>query len=328
MDALFFSLNAVLPIIIMVLVGYVLKKIGLVDTDFAKKLNKIVFRVFLPVMLFLNVYKIDDISVFDFRYILYAASAALLIFFVSVPIVMLYTPRQDRRGVLLQSVFRSNYALIGIPLAGSLFGEAGEIVASLMSVVTIPIFNILAVVSLTVFNKEDNKPSVKKVLLGIVKNPLIQAILLGLLVLCVRALLVTWSVEFRLSDIQPIYKVLGNLSGLATPLALISLGAQFEFSAIKELKREIIFGVAARTVVVPLIGLSVAYLAFGNVFNGAHFAAFVALFATPLAVSTVPMTQEMNGDSSLAGQIVIWSTIVSGFTIFLTAYILKLLNVF
>ena len=143
-----------------------------------------------------------------------------------------------------------------------------------------------------------------------------------------RAALVNLSVEFRLSDIEPLYKVLGYLSGLATPLALISLGIQFEFSAIKELKKEIIFGTVARTVVVPTIGLSVAYFFFRDVFSGAHFAAFVALFATPLAVSTVPMTQEMNGDSSLAGQIVVWSTLVSGFTIFLVAFILKSVGVF
>ena len=122
--------------------------------------------------------------------------------------------------------------------------------------------------------------------------------------------------------------LLSLLSGLATPLALLSLGAQFEFSAIKELKKEIIFGTVARTVIVPLICLSIAYFAFRNLFSGAHFAAFVALFATPLAVSTVPMTQEMNGDSDLAGQIVVWSTIVSGFTIFLTAFILKAVGVF
>ncbi|MBO5909068.1 MAG: AEC family transporter, partial [Clostridia bacterium] len=275
MESLIFSLNAVLPIIIMVIIGYVLKKIGFVDADFAKVINKLVFRVFLPVMLFLNVYKIENIAAYNFTYILYAAIAALSLFAIAIPVVIAYTPKNERRGVLLQAVFRSNYALIGLPLAGALFGEQGEIFASLMSVVTIPIFNILAVISLTIFNKEGSKPSVKKVAFGIVKNPLIQGIVSALLVLGIRAVFVNLSIDFRLSDITPVYKVLGYLSGLATPLALISLGIQFEFSAIKELKKEIIFGTLARTVVVPLICLSVAYFAFRDAFNGAHFAAFV-----------------------------------------------------
>lgn len=328
MDSLIFSLNAVLPIMIMVFIGYLLKKSGFVEASLSKVLNKLVFRIFLPVMLFMNVYKIDDIRAFDFRYVLYAVGSALILFAVSLPVIISFSKRSDRRGVLLQSVFRSNYALIGIPLAGALFGEQGEIVASLLSAVTIPVFNILAVLSLTLFNSETARPSVKKILLGIIKNPLIQGIFAGIVTLVIRAVLVSCSVDFRLSDVTSIYKVLTYLSGLATPLALISLGIQFEFSAIKELKREIIFGTLTRTVIVPALGLSVAYFAFRDIFTGAHFAAFVALFASPLAVSTVPMTQEMKGDSDLAGQLVVWSTLVSGFTIFLIAFVLKSVGVF
>jgi len=110
----------------------------------------------LPVMLFLNVYKIESLADYNLTYIFYAVGFVLLLFAIFLPIVIFFTPRNERRGVLLQAVFRSNYALIGLPLAGALFGERGEIVASLLSVVSIPAFNILAVISLTVFNKEGN----------------------------------------------------------------------------------------------------------------------------------------------------------------------------
>ena len=328
MDSLLFSLNAVLPIIIMVVIGYVLKKIGLVDGKFSVMLNKLVFRLFLPVMLFLNVYKIESLADYNLTYIFYAVGFVLLLFAIFLPIVIFFTPRNERRGVLLQAVFRSNYALIGLPLAGALFGERGEIVASLLSVVSIPAFNILAVISLTVFNKEGKRPSIKGIFLEIAKNPLIVGVAIGLLTLGIRAIFQKADLDFRLSDIEPVMKVLNYLSGIATPLALISLGARFEFSAIKELKREIIFGTLVRTLLVPFLGISVAYLAFGNVFDGAHFASFVALFATPLAVSTVPMTQEMKGDTDLAGQLVVWTTLVSGFTIFIAAFVLKSLGIF
>ena len=328
MESFVFSVSAVSPIIIMVVIGYVLKKIGIVKEETAKILNKMVFRVFLPAMLFLNVYKIEDLSGIDFSYIAYAAAITIGIFLVSIPIVIQVTKKQERRGVILQAVFRSNYALIGLPLAESLFGEEGLAIASLLSAVIIPIYNVLAVVSLSIFGTGNEKPSVKKIVLNIVKNPLIQSVLLGVAFLMIRKMFVQYGIVFRLSDIKPIYTVLGNLSGVATPLALIALGAQFEFSAVSSLKKEIIFGTVMRILVVPAIGLGVAYFCFSSSFNGAHFAAFIAAFATPVAVSSVPMAQEMNSDATLAGQIVVWSTIISAFTVFAATWLIKIAGIF
>ena len=117
-----------------------------------------------------------------------------------------------------------------------------------------------------------------------------------------------------------------NLSAVATPIALISLGAEFEFVEVKEFRREILFTVAVRNFIVPTVMLAAAY--FIGIFSGSHFAAFVALFATPIAVSSVPMAQELGGESRLAGQLVVWTTLVSAVTIFLYSFILKLIGVF
>ena len=229
----------------------------------------------------------------------------------------------------MQVSFRSNYALVGIPLAASLFGEEGMIVATLLSAAAIPLFNVLAVISLSIFRDDgEGHVSVKKILLGIAKNPLILSIGAGLVALGVRASLVRCGVSFRLSHVTPVYTVLNQLSAVSTPLALLVLGAQFEFSAIKALRREIIVGTLARTVVAPLIGVGIAYLFFRGRFTGAHFAAFVALFATPVAVSSLPMAQEMGNDAALAGQYVVWTTILSAFTIFLASLLLRLAGVF
>lgn len=328
MESFVFALNAVAPIILMVAVGYWLKKVGLMKGDFAKAANKLVFRVFLPSMLFLNVYKIDSLGELEFGYIIYVFVALLVLFCVALPAVMAVTKHNDRRGALLQAVFRSNYALIGIPLTQSLFGDEGVAVATLLSVVSIPMLNVLAVISLSIFRGDGGRPSVKKILSDIVHNPLILSVLTGVLVLGIRALLVRWGVEFRLSDVKPIYTTLGYLSNLATPMALLVLGAQFEFSAVSSLRREILFGTIARTVAVPLLGIGVAYLFFRNVFGGAQFATFVAMFATPVAVSSVPMAQEMDADATLAGQLVVWSTLISAFTVFLAAFLLRLVGVF
>lgn len=328
MQSLIFAFEAVLPIIIMVGLGYIIKSVGLVKKDNAKLLNKLVFKLFLPVMLFLNVYNIKISTGIDYGYIIYGFVATLVIFVLSLPIVMLITNRSERRGTILQATFRSNYALIGIPLAESLFGSEGMIIATVLLAIIVPVFNVLAVISLSIFKVDTQKPNFKKIIIDIVKNPLIVSIFLGAVALVIRMLFVKYGITFRLSDVKPIFKVLNYLSSVATPIALLVLGIQFEFSAVKELRKEIFFGVLMRNVLVPLLGIGVAYLLFNDIFNGAHFAAFVAMFATPVAVSSVPMAQEMNSDVDLAGQLVIWTTVISAFTVFIASFLLKALGVF
>ena len=326
MDSFIFAVNAVLPLIVMALIGYLLVRCGMIPEGAARTLNKIVFRVFLPCTLFLNVYKIESLGGFNFGYIVYAIAADLLIYALAIPIVMALTKDGARRGVVLQSVFRSNYALIGIPLATSLCGAAGAEVSAVLSAFAIPVFNVLAVITLSVFSDRKERVSVKSILLDIAKNPLIESVVLGLAVLGVRAILGQNGIEWRLTEITPLFRVLESLSAVSTPLALIALGAQFKFSSIGAMKRELIFSVVARVVAVPLVALTVAYLFFD--FEAAHFASFVALFATPVAVSSVPMVQEMGGDTELAGQVVVWATATSARTRFLSIFARRRLGVF
>ena len=326
MESLFFAFNAVAPLIITALIGYLIKKLGLVTKDIAKPLNKIIFRVFLPCLLFLNVYRIENFNSIDSGYIIFSLIAVLAVFLLAIPFSFLASKQKTRRSVIIQGVFRSNYALIGIPLAEALFGEKGITVATLVSAIAIPLFNVLAIITLSVFGDSEEKVNIKNVLLGIIKNPLIIGVFSGLAALAVRALFVNSGISFRLSEITPVFTVLDYLSRCATPLALLTLGIQFEFSAAKELKREIVLATLARLVIVPVLTLSAAYLFFD--FSGEHFAVFVALFATPVAVSSVPMAQEMRADARLAGQLVVWNTIFSGLTIFIYAFILKAIGVF
>ena len=324
MESLLFALGAIAPIIITVAIGYILKKLGLMDGKVTKAANKLVFRLFLPCMLFLNVYKISAVSDIELGYVAYAIIALLCIFIFSLPAVMAMTKVPERRGALWQAAFRSNYALIGIPIAIALCGDRGAIYATVMGAVMIPIFNILAVFCLAIFS--DKRADYKSVLLGIVKNPLIIGVAAGGLLLLIRMLFVRLGIFFRLSDITPVYKVLSDLSAVSTPLALLCLGANFEFSAIASLKKQIILGVTLRNVLAPIIGIGLALLL--GCFTDAHFSVFIALFATPLAVSTVPMAQEMDGDHELAGQILVFSTIFSALSIFLSTYILRLVGIF
>lgn len=328
MDAFLFAAGAVSPIVLMVALGYFLKRVNFITDAFAKMANRLVFRVFLPAMLFLNVYNISDLGSVELGYVVYVIAALLLIFAAAVPAVLAVSRRPGARGALLQAAFRSNYALIGIPLAQSLCGARGVAAATLLMAVSIPLLNVLAVVSLSIFNQDGSRPSAKKIVMEVLRNPLIQGITAGLAALGIRAILVQAGVQFRLSDLTPLFKVLEYLSSVATPLALLVLGAQFEFSAVASLKKEILFGVLLRTAVVPLIGLGAAFLFFRERFTGAHFSSFIAMFATPVAVSSVPMAQEMNGDVTLAGQLVVWTTLLSAISVFLATFLLRLAGIF
>ena len=325
MDSFLFSVNAVLPIILMVALGYLLRRMGFINEDFAKKGNKLVFRVFLPTMLFLNVYNIEASMDIGVTYIIFAVIATFVFYFAGILISFVATKEQKRRAPFIQAVFRSNYALIGIPLAEAFYGKEGVAVAALLSAVSIPLFNVLAVVTFAVF-ADGEKPSVKKIFRDIVTNPLIIGVMLGVVMLLLKNGLASVGVTQTLSDLTPIYKFLNYLSNMATPLALIVLGAQFEFSAIPGMKREIIVSTLMRIIIVPTVAIGIAVIS--GFFGGAHIAAFVALFGTPVAVSTVPMTQELGGDSAFAGQLVVWTTLLSGITLFLFSFALKAIGVF
>lgn len=326
---LLFTTNAVMPIVAMVVVGYLLKKLNIITSGGAKEMNKLVFKIFLPVLLFLNVYKIESISGIRFGYILFVCAVVLLIFFLAAFTVRFVTNDPRKKGAWVQASFRSNYALIGIPLARSIYGATGSALATLLSAFTIPLFNVLAVIALRIYSDGKKKTDVKKIIIDILTNPLIDAIALGVFALLVRVLFVKCGINFRISTCEPLawlYSALSQISNAATPLALIVLGANFEFSAIPAMKKEIISAVSVRCIVSPIIGLTLAFLVGG--FSGAEFAAFVSVFGTSVAVSTVPMAQEMDSDAELAGQLVVWTTVISAITLFVFIYLLRVIGIF
>ena len=190
--------------------------------------------------------------------------ALCVIFLVGLAIALLTTPEGKRRGVVLQCSFRSNFAIIGLPLAAALGGAEAEAAAAVMSSLTVPLMNILAVLALSLFVHESGKISVKNILLDIVKNPLIQGVALGMVCLVLRWVQTEiWGeLIFSLSiHTKFFYTLLTWLKNITTPLALLVLGGQFVFSAVKELKKEIIISTLCRLVLAPVIGIGGAYLA-------------------------------------------------------------------
>ncbi|MBE5887793.1 MAG: AEC family transporter [Lachnospiraceae bacterium] len=334
MNIFLFAFNAISPIILLILLGYILKKINFLDAGWFKKGNKFVFRVCLPVLLFMNVYHIKSLEEINWTVVIYAEIIILLMFFLGLLLVKTTIPEDRQKGVILQCVFRSNFAIIGIPLAESLGGTEAMGIASILSAFSIPTFNILAVIALTMYNKDENghKASLTDTLKKIVTNPLILGVAAGMVVLVIRSLIPT-SAEMMGSgneagelifsirnDLPWLYTALNNISKISSPLALIVLGGQFDFAAVKELKKQIAIGTMARVVMVPAIALSVAIVlsTYTNLFHFSPevYPALIALFGSPVAVSSAIMAQEMDNDGVLAGQLVVWTSIASIFTIF------------
>ena len=261
LETIAFSFNAVAPILLLTALGYLFRQVGMFNDNFLTVANRFVFRVGLPVMLFCSVYQIDSLASIRWGFVLLATLTVILLFFVGLVLVRFLVPDRKQKGVIIQCTFRSNFAVIGLPLATSMGGAAGTAAASLLSAFTIPVFNILAVVALSLFSGAQ-RPSVKKILRDIARNPLILGVLLGLLMLVIRALLPKTAggePVFSLAGSLPwLYSVLSRLSALASPLAMLVLGGQFRFDAIHGLRRQLTLGVLCRTVLAPVLGLAIA----------------------------------------------------------------------
>lgn len=328
-STLLFAFNAIMPIVLLVVLGYLLKRIRFIDQYFINILNKYVFRVGLPILLFYNVYSIENLEDIDWAVILFAVLAILSVFMVGLIFVIIFIKNPEQKGVILQGIYRSNFALIGIPLAQALGGLQALAIVSIISAFTIPLLNILSVISLTIFQRNElgQKISIRKLAKIIITNPLIIGVFLGLITLVIRSFIPIKDGELVFSlknDLSFSYTFIKMISQTASPMALLALGGQFEFAVVKNLAKEIIMGVTWRLIIVPAVVLYVAYTLSTKI-PGIHdsYPAFIALFGTPLAVSSSIMVNEMGGDRNLAGQLVVWSTLLSMFSIFLIIVVMK-----
>ena len=233
LDIFIFALNAVMPIILLIALGYFLKKKGIFSKEFLKIGNKTVFQVLLPALLFTNVAKMDGFSVLRADLFLYIIVAILILFGMGL-VSTLFTSDHRQKWVLLQCTFRSNFALIGVPLAQLLAGESGVRTAAVISAFTIPIFNILGVVSLSVFlNKQTSiRSKITKILRDIFHNPLILGVLAGILFVCIKPFWTTLPIEFTgfFRKFEFLKTAIDYLAKASTPVALLVLGGQFELS--------------------------------------------------------------------------------------------------
>lgn len=306
-ESLFISLEIVLPLFFLMAIGYIIKRTGMMNETSVKQVNSVIFKIFLPLLVFLNIYNTELAESFNSKLLLYAVAGVLIQFVLSLCLVILVEKENSRRGVMLQGMFRSNFVLFGIPISTAFFGDQAAGLAAILIAVIIPLYNVLAVISLEIFN--GRRPNILKILLGIVTNPLIIGSVVGVLFLL-----------FHIELPTVLYETVSDISGIATPLAFIILGASFNFGDVGKYARELSLVLGCKLVFFPVLFLGIALL-LG--FRDAPLAVLLTVFGAPIAVSSFTMAQQMGGDHALAGQLVVFSSIFSIVTMFLFIFLLK-----
>lgn len=312
MENLMISANAVLPMCLVMALGYGTRRLGWLRREEISTINKIAFRIFLPCLLYYNIYCSDLSGSFDPLLMAYAVGGVLLTFGLALGYTLLTEKLPERRGVLIQGMFRSNYVIMGIPVATALLGADQLGTVSILIAVVVPLFNMLAVVVLEVFRGQKPKPL--HILGQIAKNPLVIGSVLGILTLVAG---------IRLPHI--LEQTIQSVSAIASPLQLFLLGAFFQFSGLKTYRRELVTVSIAKLIVAPGLFLGLGAL-LG--FRGVAFVSLIGIFASPTAVNSFTMAQQMGGDAELAGDIVVTTSAASILTMFLWIFLFKSLGMF
>ena len=311
LESFMVAFNAVAPFLILLGIEFAAVRLKLADRPFMDRLNALNYKVFFPFLMFNNVYSAKPENMPSVKLMVTGVLSVSLLVVLLVILVPKLVRENPRRGVIIQGIFRSNFIIYGIPLTTYVFGTEKSSICGMMIMIMVSLFNVVAVIVLEMF-REGGSIRPKQLLLGIVKNPLLQGCLAGL---------VFYLLQIRLPSF--IASPVSSLAGLATTLALVVLGANLKFDELKKNSRTISIVLAVRLVILPVVMLVFAYM-IG--LRGVELFLILMIFGTPVATSSYPMAQNMGGDGQLAGQLVFVSTVASLATIFVFIFTLSRLG--
>ena len=311
MDNIIVSFNVIAPVFFLMVLGYFLVNYtSLADGKLTKQANAIVFKIFLPCMLFYNVYQSDIGSEIHsrIRLCIWAAGGLLILFVLLCLIVPRIVTQENQQGVVIQGIFRSNYVIFGVAVVQNMYGPKSTTTAAILSAIVVPMYNFLAVVVLSIFG-EKRENDWKKIILDIIKNPLIISSVLGIIFSLLGIRLPT-AVDTTVQD----------LAKLSTPIAFMILGGDLDFSKVKGNLKTASVVLTIKLVILPLIMIPMVVM---MGYRDADLLSGVLAYQTPVAVSSYIMAQQAGADGQLAGQLVVFSSVLSIFTLFVTIFILR-----
>ena len=311
MENFIYSVDATFPIFLVMVIGYILKQIGMLNDNFVTVANRFNFKVTLPFMLFRDISGVDIRAVFDIRYVLFCALVSTACFWIIWGGVKLFLKDQSMRGAFVQASFRSSAAVMGLAFIQNMYGSSA--MGPLMIVSAVPLYNIFSVIVLTFegahSGEVDPKQKVKDACINIAKNPIILGILAGLVV----GLL---GIDFPVI----VDKTVNSVAQMATPLALITIGAGFEGRKALAKIRPTIAASMIKLVVQPLIFLPVAAW---MGFRGEQMIAILIMLASPTTPSCYIMAKNMDNDGVLTASVIVMTRLLAAFTLTGWIFILK-----
>lgn len=306
MESLLMACGVVVPMAIMVGIGMLLRTVNLADEPTMKKVDKLIFNVFMPLLSFYNIYKTDFTKLTNVAYIVFGCGLLTLLFIGSMVIVPKFVKPMPTAASLGQAIFRSNYLIFGAAVAESIYGAGNFGMITLLGAVAVPMYNAEAAILLE--KARNGAASPKKLMLAIAKNPTVIATVAGIAINLLRI-----TIPGLLLD------VVQDLAGLTTPLSFLSIGVTLKLGAVGK-KKYLISGVIIRLVLVPMVIIPLAALCG---FRGQEMCALMILFAAPTAVSSYPMAVAMDADGNFAAQMIAYTTIFCLPTIFLWTLLLN-----
>lgn len=307
MESMQIALGAVTPLTLMIMLGVLLRKLKMVDTTVLNGLDRINFRVLLPLLLFDSLYFADFETDFSAKFLLFMIGLFVLEIALWFFVTPIFEKNVKKQGTLIQAMFRSNTNVFGTAIISQLYngGHIGLVGVSMMAAVPLP--QIFAIIALE--RCGGHAGSRRERLLNIAKNPMIIGIVVSLA-----------AVFMKLKLPGPIESTVDSLAKAATPMALISLGGTLEFSAFRENRKDLIIGAVGRTLLHPLLFLPLAVM-LG--FRGPQLATIMVVANSPVAVTVFSVTRQMEGDGQLAAQLIVITTILSVISTFVCTWILK-----
>ena len=305
MSNLIYSINATLPIFLLIILGKVLKTTKIINDEFTKTADRYVFRIALPALLFSDLTENNVGSAFDGKYVLFCFSVTIFSIAVLWGLTEKFMKNEEQKGAFIQGSYRSSAAILGLAFINNMYDSVG--MAPLMIIGCVPLYNIFAVIILTL--KGDNggkKPNMKETFINVMKNPILLSILIAL--------------PFALLNLHfPSFvnKAIGSVANTATPLALISIGASFEGKkALKKMKPTLL---ASFIKLILLAGLFLPLAVFFG-YRNQELMALLVMLGSPTTVSSYIMAKNTGNDGILTSSIIVLTTLLSSLT--LTLWIL------
>lgn len=309
MEAFLFGWNVVLPIFLVILVGLFLKKIHLMSEAFISAGISLVYYCALPVRMFQDVAKSDFYTMANGKFILFIIAITLAGFGVIWLLSLKLCPDKEKRGAFIHSAFRGNYVYVGIPVTQSILGLDVVPCTVLVIAFVIPLYNILGVMILSYYDQKGQKINGKRLLLDIMKNPLILAVLIG-----IPFSLFQWRLPNAVNE------SLDYLGALATPLALLFIGGSIRYREFLDCLWLSVKAALLKVVIQPLLFVP---LAVWLKFTVEEVVTIYVMLAVPSALNTYVVTRKLNGDERVAAGTIVATILLSIATIPIGIVVLK-----